>query len=172
MSSEPRTTLHVVVFLGLAGVGIILLLMMTSMESLQQTQAGTRAKIANAVIGEYKAENVYVEFRENGAQMALHLNYRTREYLKPDARDRQMQDMARFIYQETLKYEDDELYKTLRIDVTRTELSGSGCFERKTEHKTSLDLPRRLPPAGRAGRSVSPPPVQPPDRPKGVPRDN
>ncbi len=172
MSSDRRTTLHVIVFMGLAALGIVMLMMMTTMEGLQQSQAGTRARIANAVMNEYKFENTLAEYRLDGSVTALHLNYRTKEYLKPDAREAQMKDVARFTYQESLKFEDPELYSMLRVDVTRTEISGSGCFERMAEHKSSLDLPKRLPPPGRATRTGSMPPITTKDRAPGVTKDN
>jgi hypothetical protein len=170
MSSEPRASLHVIVFMGLAAIGIVLLMMMTSMEGLQQSQAGMRAKIANAVIGEYKFEDAFAEFKREERFMVFHLNYRTREYLKPDARDAQMKDVARFVYQESQKFEDPELYDTLRVDITRTEMTGSGCFERKTDYRTSLDLPKRLPVQG--GTRIGPPVPATTGRPPGAPKDN
>lgn len=143
--AEQRTSLHVVIFLGLAALGIVSVLMMVSLEGLERSSAGTRAKLVNAVLAEYKWETAFAEFQDGNGFHVLRLSYATRQMKASDTWEDEMRDVAQFLYAESLNYEDQELIDTRRIDVQRTQVSGTGCFRSTHKASFSLELPKRLP---------------------------
>ncbi len=143
--SEQRASLHVIIFLGLAGVAMIMVLMMMGMDTLQQSPAGTRAKIANAVIEQYKFKNAVAEYKDGPKHKILHVTYITDAYLKADDRHKELVDLAKFVYEQSLKHEDPVLYSVEEVQVVRREERGSGCFQSRSESTHSLPLPRRVP---------------------------
>jgi len=144
--SDQRTSLHAILFLGIAGLSLMSMMMCMSLTSLQQTSAGTRAKLAGAVLKEFKTyENAFAEFKDGDGFKVLHISYTTRTHKLPEQRDDEMRDLAQFLYAETLKYDDKELIDTRRIDVTRTYVVGDGCFQSVDAQKFQLELPKRDP---------------------------
>jgi hypothetical protein len=153
--SESRGgALHAIIFLALIGAGTMVILMMFSLENLEKTGAGTRARLAAAVKEEYKTASATAEWSGEGESMALRVTYVTDAALPYDGQRDQMRDCAQFVYAESLKYEDRELYKIRRVDVVRVQVRGSGCFRDRVEGRYSLDLPTRPPPKkkGAVGR--------------------
>jgi hypothetical protein len=149
--SESRGgSLHAIIFLGLMAAGTMVVLMMFSLENLEKSAAGTRAKLAAAVKDEYKAVSATAEWAGQGESMSLRVSYVTDAALPVDGQRDQMRDCAQFVYAESLKYEDRELYRIRRVDVTRVQVRGSGCFQDRFEAHYGLDLPTRPPPAKKA----------------------
>ncbi|MBI2930104.1 MAG: hypothetical protein HYY16_00510 [Planctomycetes bacterium] len=160
--SEQRSSLHAIVFLGMAGFAIIMVLMMMSVGTLESTAAGTRVKLAMAVTGQYKFEEATAEFRDAADGKEIFVRCLSREYVPRADQEEQMRDVARFVYAESLKYEDPELYQTQRVVVERREELGSGCFKDVSVNEISLELPRRQ----RKQKNAPPPaPEVPPEPP-------
>jgi hypothetical protein len=144
--SDQRTSLHAILFLGIAALSLMSMMMCMSLTSLQQTSAGTRAKLAGAVLKEFQTyENAFAEFKDGDGFKVLHISYTTRTHKLPEQRDDEMRDLAQFLYSETLKYDDKELIETRRIDVTRTYVVGDGCFQSVDVQNFQLELPKREP---------------------------
>ena len=148
--SEGRKSLHVIVVMGGFAVGAMIIMMMTSMEGLQNSPAGTRAKLASLVAERFGFDRAGASFAHGELYMTLEVDYETSRFSEYDldAQNEEMEQVAKFLYRESLKYEDPEFYQTEEIRVKRVEVMRSGCSESRVERDFTLPIPRRVPKEG------------------------
>lgn len=145
---EPRTSMHVIFFMGMACLGIMVVFLLMSLQGLQESKPGTPLQLANLVTASYTdILRTHVGFVEGEESTVLQVAYETKRYTAYDleVQEEEMKAVAKFVYQASLKYEDPELYKTEQIGVKRTEIFGSGCQENRFESSYTLEIPRRVP---------------------------
>lgn len=161
MSDDKRSSGYIILFVGVIGMGIVLLLMLQGLGFVtEETVGATRAKLATAAMEKFGAVEATVEFRdslpsegrsseaEEGETIKLFkvlvLRYVTKKAAANlDAQQEELGNVARFVYRETLKYEDAEIYQTELIDVQRVELHESGCSRTTYDAYYKLPIPRR-----------------------------
>lgn len=141
-----------------AGTALVLTFaMMITLGQFQEIPAADWVKLAEATTAEFKLEKVAVRvtFAENPT--AMHISYVTKRDSKFDAavQNAEMERVAEFAVN---KYAGSDLYRIERVRITRSEVTGSGCFQQTYVATFNYPNPRRTPPSRRLG---GPPPFPP-----------
>lgn len=158
--SLVNKSIWVIVVLAAGTALVMAFMMMITLGQFQEIPAADWVKLAEATTAEFKLEKVAVRvsFAENPT--AMHLSYVTKKDSKFDAavQNAEMERVAEFAVN---KYTGSDLYRIERVRVTRSEVTGSGCFQQTYVATLSYANTRRTPPARRLGGTMTFPPRSP-----------
>lgn len=108
-------------------------------DSLVKTKKTRFVSIAYDAQEHFQLRRISVHSEKVGRHEELTIRYLTPRYLSFDEGPlhREMQEMARFVYQRIKNKADRDLI--LKIHLEREEVTGGGCFEKRVQSKLTVD---------------------------------
>lgn len=140
-----------IVVLGFITVIMMVLMMLFSLSAYQGSPAANRAKFSNLVRETFGFTETAASVREAGGHLVLRV-----EFLSPvESRfndDVMKAEIEKVIDLAQRRYDGSDRRMISRLLVRRTEISGSGCWQRVLEREMSVDKPFSGPPRPLAPR--------------------
>lgn len=145
-----------IVVLGFITVIIMVIMMLFSLSAFQRSPAFNRAKFSNAIRETFGFIETGAGVKDTPSGLTLRVDYQSN--VDSQFRDDVMKaEMERVIEFAQKRYDGTDRRIISRLVVRRTEIQGSGCWQRTLEREMSVDKPFMMP------MQFNPPPPPPPD---------